>query len=85
MKKYKNIILLRDYNDGKIDAIIETNESDAVIQNAINEAKNKFCELEEKNEIPEYIHCEYEYIRFCLQDKYSINFIDFWNGQEVYY
>ena len=85
MKKYKNIILLRDNNDGRIDAIIKTNESDIVIQNAINEAKNKFYELEEKNELPEYINCEYEFITEELSNKYNIEFIDFWNGQEVYY
>jgi hypothetical protein len=83
--EYKNIIFLKDYNDEKIDAILYTNENAETINDAIIKAKNEYYELEEQNKIPVGINCEYEYIRFCLQDKYNIEFLETWGAQEVYY
>jgi hypothetical protein len=85
MRNYKNIILLRDINDDRIDSIILTNEDEETIQQAIYSAKNEFYELEEQNNIPMGINCEFEYIYCYLCDKYDIEFIETWQGKEVYY
>ena len=85
MKEYENTILLKDYDDEKVDAIIFTNESKEIIQDAINKAKNQFYELIEKEELPVYINCEYEYIWEYLTKNYDIDYIETWEHNEVYY
>ena len=84
MKDYKNIILLKDYNDEKVDAILFTNESEETIQQAIYKAKNEFYDLEE-DELPFGINCEYDYIYQYLCDRFDIEFFETWHRQEVYY
>ena len=84
--EYENIILLKDYDTEQVDGIIMTNVDTSTIQEAITKAKNKYYELEEQNNILCGINCEYEYIVYCLQDKYDCEVVQFWDKHnEVYY
>lgn len=85
MKKYKNKILLKDYNDESVDAIIFTNENTETIQQAIYKAKNEYIKLEETNNVPMGINCEFEYVYCYLLDNFKCLWIYTWNEQEVYY
>ena len=85
MKNYKYLILLKD-NVEKVEHIILANCDAKEIQDAIFKAKNDFENLEEENNLPCGIYCEYEYIIYCLQEKYDIILADeHFIKNEVYY
>lgn len=82
MKKYKNIILIKETDDRSINAIILTNESEKTIQEAIYKAKAEFYELDE---FPEFVYCEWDYIYQYLLNNYDIDFLEDLNKGDVYY
>jgi hypothetical protein len=87
MKEYKNTILIRDLYDEHVGAIIQTNESIATIQDAIWQAKNEYNNPNNEKNIDKlgFIHCEYDYIYYCLCEKYEIEFLENWYDNNVYF
>lgn len=85
MKDYTNAILLKDMNDNMVDAIIFTNEHPTTIQNAINEARNEYFEMEEKNQVPSYINCLYEYILEHLETEFNLYIVEYWDKRNAVY
>ena len=86
MKAYKNTYLLTDYDDDKIDAIITTNESDETIQNAIYEAKELYYEFDEQDNLPFGIYCEFDFVKYYLQEKYDLEIDErIGSSKSVYY
>lgn len=80
MKDYNNTILLMDYNDNKVDAIIYTNEDEETIQNAIRTATDKWYE-------EDYPDCQLNYVLEYLDKHYDIAYTDAYIDEinKVYY
>lgn len=86
MKEYKNTILMKDMDDGHIDAIILTNEDKETIQKAIYKAKSQYIDgIDELDDLSDFIHCEYDYIYYYLCENYEIEFLENWYDNNVYY
>lgn len=83
--KYKTTFLLNDLNTYETDYIINANEDTETIQNAIYKAKEKYYELEEKNELPDFCYCEFDYISTLLCDQFDIEIIPIDPHNFLYY
>lgn len=82
MKKYTNLILIKETDERSINGIILTNESEKTIQEAIYKAKSEFYNLDE---MPDFVYCEWDYIYQYLLNNYDIDFLEDLNKGEVYY
>lgn len=83
--RYKTTFLLNDLNTDETDYIINTNEDIKTIQNAIYEAKAKYYNLEEKNELPEFCYCEFDYISELLYNQFDVEIIPINKHNFLYY
>jgi hypothetical protein len=80
MRDYKNTILLCDYDDDRVDAIIFTNENEETIQDAISLASDKWYE-------EECLDCQLNYVLEYLDSHYDVLCIDAYTRHitKVYY
>ena len=86
MEKYKNTILLKDQSTGEVDAIIQSNESNEIIQKVIWKASEKYHDLDLDNNLPDGIFYELEYVIQELHKRFDCNIIEFWTKHnQVYY